>query len=182
MGHWWLGLCRPRLHSLTDSDAAHSQRDHREGAGPTAGSRRNLANDSEGSHSTPRRADQVGMPRLPIFEPFGLSSRSCCSTGRLMRSWFIDGNLADLRLSFFPPRSLPERAMASVRPGWGGPGPRGRSTTNGPRPRDPGRKFANKIYLQRDSWRVVFPSCKKNVILDCEDVHIQSCRFAYSIL
>ena len=107
-----------------------------------------------------RRADQVGMPRLPIFEPFGLSSRSCCSTGRLMRSWFIDGNLADLRLSFFPPRSLPERAMASVRPGWGGPGQRGRSTTNGPRPRDPGRKFANKIYLQRDSWRVVFPSCK----------------------
>ena len=53
VGHWWLGLCRPRLHSLTDSDAAHSQRDHRGGAGPTAGSRRNLANDSEGSHSTP---------------------------------------------------------------------------------------------------------------------------------
>ena len=45
VGHWWLGLCRPRLHSLTDSDAAHSQRDHRGGAGHTAGSRRNLAND-----------------------------------------------------------------------------------------------------------------------------------------
>ena len=32
------------------------------------------------------RPDEVGTQVLPIFEPFGLSSRSCCSTGRLMRS------------------------------------------------------------------------------------------------
>ena len=33
-----------------------------------------------------RRPDKVGIPWLPTFESFGLSSGSCCSTGRLMRS------------------------------------------------------------------------------------------------
>jgi hypothetical protein len=108
-----------------------------------------------------RRADQVGMQRLSILELFGLSSRSCCSTGRLMRSWFINGEFSGSEaLIFFRRARFQRRRWLQFGRGGGGPGPRGRSTTNGPRPRDPGRKFANKIYLQCDSWRVVFPSCK----------------------
>ena len=69
-----------------------------------------------------RRPDEVGTQVLPIFEPFGLSSRSCCSTGRLMRSlspsWW-GWRPADLRIPPFFTARTQRAAATSVRVGGG---------------------------------------------------------------
>jgi hypothetical protein len=59
-----------------------------------------------------RQLDKVGIPWLPSFEPFGSSSRSCCSTGRLIRS-------SSLRLPLFSPA----RHSSSGKAGRDGGGP-----------------------------------------------------------
>jgi hypothetical protein len=66
------------------------------------------------------RPDEVGTQVLPFFEPFGLSSRSCCSTGRLMRSLSpIGGGGGRSEASpFFHCENTVHNSNFS--PGWGG--------------------------------------------------------------
>ena len=107
VGHRWeMALARPRPACLLDSDAQRT-------CSGTSGGWTNQVLLS-------RRPDEVGTRVLPIFEPFGLSSRSCCSTGRLMRSLSpLVGVVADLRLPPFFTVRTQCTAATSVRVGWG---------------------------------------------------------------
>jgi hypothetical protein len=111
-----------------------------------------------------RRADQVGMPRLPILEPFGLSFRSCCLTGRLMRSWFIEGELSGSEALIFPAALASSKSDGFSSAGVGA----GQGRVEGERrtahaPETPDGSLRIKLIYSvtvGPCWGVVFPSCK----------------------
>jgi hypothetical protein len=114
VGHRWeMALARPLPACLLDSDAQRT-------CSGTSGEWTNQVLLS-------RRPDEVGTRVLPIFEPFGLSSRSCCSTGRLTPSRDekpipLGGGGGRSEASPFFHRENTVHG-SNFSPGWVGPGP-----------------------------------------------------------
>ena len=115
---------------LVDSDVRRTRNGSTGGgASLAAGPRRFSPTIRRAPLRSQRQLDKVGIPWLPSFEPFGLSSRSCCSTGRLIRSsplWWCCGSEAS---TFFSHETCEQWSIAS---GWVGGG--GASATSAAEP------------------------------------------------
>jgi hypothetical protein len=105
---------------LVDSDVRRTRNGFTGGgASLAAGSLRLSPSTRRAPLRSQRQLDKVGISWLPSFEPFGLSSRSCCSTGRLMRSsplWWCCRSEAS---TFSSHEAHEQWSIASGWAGWG---------------------------------------------------------------
>jgi hypothetical protein len=107
---------------LVDSDVRRTRNGSTGGGGSLAAGQLRF---SPTTRRAPLRSqgqlDKVGILWLPSFEPFGLSSRSCCSTGRLMRSSSLSVMLRIWGFHFFLPRDT-QAVGNCFKPGGAGAG------------------------------------------------------------